>query len=429
MNLIIDFHTHSHFSRATSKDCTLEGLYKWGKIKGINVIGTGDFTHPAWFTELQEKLESVEDGLWKLRDDIAQEIDKDLPESVRNNIIRFVLTVEISNIYSKYGKVRKVHNVIIAPNFHTVQEINTQLSSIGNLRSDGRPILGLDSKELLNITLKTHPDNLFIPAHIWTPWFGMFGSKSGFDSLVETFDELTPEIKAIETGLSSDPYMNWRVKELQHIAITSHSDAHSPQKLGREATVMNCDLSYHDIVQGIKRNDSRLAGTIEFFPAEGKYHEDGHRSCNVHFTPAETKQHNGICPVCSKPVTIGVQYRVDELAQSTLSTKIQHTKTVEYIIPLIEILAEMNGVKSATKSVQHEYEKIYSTLGNEFSVLRTLSIDDIESQGFPELAHTIQRMRIGDVYIESGYDGVYGTVRLFSHENERNNLQQRLPLL
>lgn len=429
MNLIVDLHIHSHYSRATSKDCTLEGLYKWGKIKGINIIGTGDFTHPAWFAEINEKLEPAESGLYKLREDIATEIDKTLPESIKTNLIRFVLTVEISNIYGKNGKIRKLHNLVIVPNFEVAADINKQLSQIGNLKSDGRPILGLDSKELLKITLNSHRDSFFIPAHIWTPWFGMFGSKSGFDSIQEAFEELAPEIKAIETGLSSDPFMNWRVQELENIAITSHSDAHSPQKLGREATVMNCDLSYEEIINGIKTNDHRLQGTIEFFPAEGKYSQDGHRACNIHFSPTETKKHNGICPVCKKTLTVGVEYRVEELSYQPISFESKSNKSVEYIIPLIEILSEMNGVKSITKKVQQEYERIFSTLGNEFDILRTISTDEIRMHGFMELAHVIAKIRNGDVHIEPGYDGVYGKITLFPTQTEKKQSQNQMTLL
>lgn len=429
MEYIVDLHIHSHYSRATSKNSTLEGLYRWGKIKGINVIGTGDFTHPDWFAEIHEKLEPAELGLYKLKEDIAKPIDKMLPESVRNNVIRFILTVEISNIYSKNGKVRKLHNLVIVPNFESASEINAQLDRIGNLKADGRPILGMDSKELLRITIQTNPDNLFIPAHIWTPWFGMFGSKSGFDSIAEAFEELAPEVKAIETGLSSDPFMNWKIKELENIAITSHSDGHSPQKLGREATIMNCELNYHDIIGGIKANDQRLQGTIEFFPAEGKYHYDGHRVCNIRFSPAETKQHNGICPVCLKPLTVGVEYRVEELADQPADFIQKNPKSVEYIIPLIEIIAEIKGMGTGSKTVIAEYEKVYATLGNEFDILRKLPIEEIQKNGFSELAKTIDRMRKKDVRIEPGYDGVYGTIKLFADKTERETLHDQLSLI
>jgi len=347
MQLIVDLHIHSHYSRATSKDMNIESLYKWGKIKGINIIGTGDFTHPLWFKELQDKLEPAEKGLFKLKDEFAKEIDATLPESIRKNLIRFVLTVEISNIYSKNEKVRKVHNLLIAPSFEAVSQISTRLSEIGNLKADGRPILGLDSKKLLQISLETDPDNFFIPAHIWTPWFAMFGSKSGFDSIEEAFEELASEIKAIETGLSSDPFMNWRLKELQKVTVISNSDAHSAAKLGREATVVDCELSYKEIIDAIKTNDERMVGTIEFYPEEGKYHYDGHRLCNVRLRPDETKKIGGICPKCGKPLVIGVDHRVSDLSDFALDYKPDNHKQVEYIIPLAEMIAEAKGLKNS----------------------------------------------------------------------------------
>lgn len=429
MELIIDLHTHSHYSRATSQESTLEGLYKWGKIKGINVIGSGDFTHPAWFTEIREKLEKAEPGLFKLKSQYTQDIDASLPASLRDKEIRFILTVEISNIYSKNNKVRKLHNLVVAPSFEAVSIINTHLERIGNLKADGRPILGLDSKELLKIALQADPNTLFIPAHIWTPWFAMFGSKSGFDSIEETFEELTPEIKAIETGLSSDPFMNWRIDELQNITIMSNSDAHSPPKLGREATVLNCSLDYFDIIAAIKSNDQRVIGTIEFFPEEGKYHYDGHRVCGVRLTPQETKKHQGICPVCHKPLTLGVNYRVNELANHPPDYQPQGHKLVEYIIPLIEIIAELQGRPPTSKLVWEIYEKVYRTFGPEFDILRKVPIDNIKQAGFADLAYGLNRMRKKDVHIEPGYDGVYGVIKLFANQKEREERSGQMSLL
>lgn len=417
--LVVDLHIHSHFSRATSKDATLEGLYKWGKIKGIAVIGTGDFTHPAWISELQEKLDPAEEGLYVLKKNIADKIDAELPDSVRKNLIRFILTVEISTIYSKKGKVRKLHNLIIVPSFKVAEQINTRLEKIGNLKADGRPILGLDSKELLKISLDKSPDALFVPAHIWTPWFSMFGSKSGFDSINDAFEELTPEIRAIETGLSSDPFMNWRVEELQKVTIISNSDAHSPQKLGREATVIVSNINYKDIIGAIKTNDERLIGTIEFFPQEGKYHFDGHRLCNIRFTPQETKERNGICPKCRKPLTIGVDYRVGELARYDEGYKPKKHKRVEYIIPLVEILAEVRGSSATSKAVIAMYQSVIASFGNEFELLRNISIDHIAKEGFADLSYAINLMRKGSIHIEPGYDGVFGVIKVFKDKNDR----------
>lgn len=427
---VVDLHVHSHFSRATSKNCDLEGLYRWGKLKGINIIGTGDFTHPEWFAEIQSKLVPAESGLMQLRHDLAVEIDQSLPETVRANIIRFVPSVEIATIYKKGDLVRKLHQLVIMPNFEAVSELNARLEKIGNLKADGRPILGLDSKELLRHALQSSPDALYIPAHIWTPWFGMFGSKSGFDSIEEAFEELAPEIKAIETGLSSDPSMNWRVANLDGRAVTSHSDAHSPQKLGREATVVKSNLSYNDIIGAIKQNDERLIGTIEFFPEEGKYHMDGHRDCNVRFTPQQTKAHNGLCPECSKPLVVGVHNRLESLASRPEDYRPANFKQTEYIIPLAEILAELNGTKSSTgKVVTNQFHEVIGQLGDEFNLLRNVHPDEVHAAGYPLLAHAITKLRAGDVVRDPGYDGIFGTIKVFKDPIERVAVTNQLSLL
>jgi len=430
--LIVDLHTHSHFSRATSKNADLSGLYYWGKLKGINVIGTGDFTHPEWFAELRENLEPAEPGLFRLKPEIADEVDKTLPETVRGNILRFILTVEIATIYSKGGKVRKLHQLLIAPSFTAVSEINARLERIGNLKADGRPILGLDSKELLRHTLEADSNAFYIPAHIWTPWFGLFGSKSGFDTIQEAYEDLAPEIRAIETGLSSDPSMNRRIQNLDGISITSHSDAHSPQKLGREATVVKADLTYDAVIGALRTNDERLVGTVEFFPEEGKYHYDGHRACNVRFTPEETKAHDGICPVCNKPVVVGVDYRISELADPNRAAGFEpgDGKRVEYIIPLPEILAELHGTKSVSSvKVVADYERAYRQLGDEFSILRNVPIEQINDAGFPALALAIERMRRREVVLDPGFDGVFGVIRVFKDTAERLETMNQLSLL
>lgn len=427
MERVLDLHIHSHFSRATSKDCDFEHLYYWGKLKGINLIGTGDFTHPQWFEEMRAKLVPAEGGLYKLRDDVAAEIDKTLPESVRHNPIRFIPTVEIATIYKKLDKVRKLHQLIVAPSFEAVSVINARLERIGNLKSDGRPILGLDSKELLKIALEADPRSFYIPAHIWTPWFGMFGSKSGFDSIQECFDELAPHIKAIETGLSSDPAMNRQVKNLDSVSITSNSDAHSPQKLGREATLVTAELDYDDIIGALKTNDDRLAGTIEFYPEEGKYHADGHRACNVRFTPEQTKAVGGICPVCSKPLVVGVLNRLSELAAGAQPTP--HPKKAEHIIPLAEVIAELKGTVSASgKGVMSQYHQVLGKLGDEFAVLRSVPIEAIKEAGFPLLALAIERLRSGNVVRDPGYDGIYGTIKVFKNPDERQASVDQLAL-
>jgi uncharacterized protein (TIGR00375 family) len=424
MELIVDLHTHSHYSRATSPTCTLEELHKWGKIKGINIIGTGDFTHPLWFKELQQKLQPAEPGLLKLKEPIAKNIDNSLSGSIKDSFIRFVLTTEVSTIYSKGGKVRKLHQLIIVPSLKIAAQINAELGKIGNLSADGRHILGMDSKDLLKVVLDIEKENFYVPAHIWTPWFGMFGSKSGFDSIEEAFEEYAPYVKAIETGFSSDPFMNWRVDKLQNVSLISNSDAHSPSKLGREATILQCEPDYFEIINGIKTNDKRLKGTIEFFPQEGKYHLDGHRACNVVFTPEQTKELKGICPVCHRPLTIGVEYRVDQLASRPESYRPKNHKSVEYIVPLIEIISQLRNVGVNSKKVKTEYEKVYSTLGNEFSILRKTPIQEIENNGFSELAYAVDKLRKKEVKIQPGYDGVYGVVDVFGKQRSKNESNQ-----
>ena len=331
MRLIADLHIHSHFSRATSPNLTFEHLTRWAQLKGIHVVGTGDVAHPGWLAEMREKLVPAEEGLFRLRDDLAAAVQREVPPACHAPV-RFLLGGEISNIYKRGGQTRKVHNVVFAPSFEAVERLQARLERIGNIRSDGRPILGLDSRDLLEIVLDTDPACHLIPAHIWTPWFSLLGSKSGFDSVAECFADLTPHIFALETGLSSDPPMNWRVSGLDRYTLISNSDAHSPEKLGREATLFDCELAYGALFEALqyagrlpspahgRGGRASLAwgegylGTIEFFPEEGKYHFDGHRACGIVWDPPTTRAHNVICPVCGKPVTVGVMHRVEALA-------------------------------------------------------------------------------------------------------------------
>ncbi len=424
-NFVADFHLHSHYSRATSKDMDLLGLYRWGKIKGINVIGTGDFTHPQWFNQLQTQLEPTDNGLYQLKPELAAEVDPSIPASCRSNPLYFVLTSEISNIYKKHDQVRKLHNVIVAPDFESVAKINARLMSIGNLHADGRPILGLDSQELLKISLEVNDQNIFIPAHIWTPWFAMFGSKSGFNSLSEAFGDLAPYIYAVETGLSSDPAMNWRLSQLDNVLLMSNSDAHSPRNLGREANVFSCEISYQEIWSAIKTKDRRFAGTIEFFPEEGKYHYDGHRSCTVSLNPEETRRVKGICPVCQQPLVLGVDYRVSELADRPVGFEPAHHKQVEYIVPLAQMISEIKQVSSVmSKAVLSEYDLVINQLGDEFSILRQVPTEDIGAAGWPLLARAVEKMRQQDLFIKPGYDGVYGVVQIFKPGEMETDQQQ-----
>src|SRR5512143_1895012 len=345
MRFIADLHVHSHYSRATSKDMSPESIWKWAQLKGVTVIGTGDFTHPGWLKELSEKLDPTGHGLFKLK---KEYLTDDVPESCKADVY-FILSAELSCIYSKHGKTRKVHSIILAPDFASAARLNLALSKIGNLNADGRPILGLGAKELLEITLDISSDNLYIPAHAWTPHFSVFGAASGFDSLHECFEHLTPHILAIETGLSSDPSMNWRLSDLDRITLISNSDAHSPSKIGREANILQSAISFKGIADAIKTRRGFL-GTIEFFPGEGKYHYDGHRTCGVSLSPQETVRHNYLCPVCGKKVTVGVMHRVEKLADRENGYKPAGSPDFYSVIPLPEIIGEAlkKGVTSKT---------------------------------------------------------------------------------
>jgi DNA helicase-2/ATP-dependent DNA helicase PcrA len=314
MRHFADLHIHSRFSRATSSSLTPEQLWLWAQIKGVQVVATGDCIHPGWYAELSEKLSPCGDGFFQLKKEYAAMVEEQVPAACRGPV-RFILSTEISDIYKRDGKVRKVHNVLYMPDFATLEKLQAKLEAIGNIRSDGRPILGLDSRDLLEIMLSCNPDAFLIPAHIWTPWFSVLGSKSGFDAIEECYGDLTRYIYALETGLSSDPLMNWRLSRLDNFVLVSNSDAHSPSKLGRESNIFDTDLTYAGILGALRDpQDKGLAGTIEFFPEEGKYHFDGHRKCKTRMHPRDTLKNKGLCPVCGKPVTVGVMARVEELA-------------------------------------------------------------------------------------------------------------------
>ena len=417
MRFIADFHIHSRYSRATSKDMLPENIWKWAQLKGITVIGTGDFTHPEWFKELREKIESAENGLFRFKKEFRTD---DVPDLCRADVF-FILSAEISCIYSKKGKVRKIHSIVFVPDFATAARINAVLSKIGNLSSDGRPILGLDSKELLKIILDVSNEAMLVPAHAWTPHFSVFGAGSGFDSLKECFEELTSYIYAIETGLSSDPLMNWRLSSLDHITLISNSDAHSPAKLGREANIFDTEISYKAMMDAIKTK-SGFWGTIEFFPEEGKYHYDGHRMCGISLSPKETIKHNYLCPVCGKKVTVGVMHRVEKLADRTDGFRPEGAPLYYSIIPLAEIIAETLKVGVHSKAVEAEYVKLLKGLGNEFRILMDSSLSDIASVGSPMLSEAISRVRSGNVHIAPGFDGEYGKIRIFE-EVERKEIK------
>jgi uncharacterized protein (TIGR00375 family) len=417
MKFAADLHIHSKYSRATSAQMDLESLDRWAKIKGIKVMGTGDFTHPIWFKELKDHLEPAEPGLFKLKN--------------ASGSTRFLLSAEISCIYSKAGSVRKVHIVILAPSFEAAQKINVQLGWVGNLMADGRPILGLDAKELAKIALEASEHCLVIPGHAMTPWFGVFGSKSGFDSLQECFEELTPQIYAVETGLSADPAMLWRIPDGQRVALISNSDAHSPQKIGREVNVFDADLSYFAIEEAIKTKDPRkFLYTIEFFPEEGKYHYDGHRLCNVSLSPQESKKNNNLCPVCGQALTIGVLNRIQELATKPEGYKPEGAIPFKSLVPLQEVIADALGVMVGAKQVAIEYNNLIKAFSSEFGVLLGPNLNELQNTTQPRIAQGIVNVREGKVSAIAGYDGVFGKIKVFGAEPETNQspatLQKKL---
>jgi uncharacterized protein (TIGR00375 family) len=423
MRFMADLHVHSHYSRATSKDMSPEGIGKWAQLKGITVIGTGDFTHPGWLKELDAKLEPTGNGLFTLK---KEHRTSDVPGACKADVY-FILSAEISCIYSKNGKTRKVHAIVLAPDVAAAARLNLALSKIGNLNADGRPILGLDAKELLKITLDAIPDAMYVPAHAWTPHFSVFGAASGFDSLEECYEDLAPHIHAIETGLSSDPPMNWRLSALDRITLVSNSDAHSAAKIGREANILDTRISYPAMMDAIKTRKGFL-GTIEFFPEEGKYHYDGHRDCGVSLSPRETVHHGHLCPVCGKKLTVGVMHRVEKLADREQGFKPANAPAFTSIIPLPEIIAEGLQCGVNTKKVDALYFSLLEKLGNEFNILMDVSLEDIEHAGSPLLREAILRMRAGAVHIAPGYDGEYGKVRIFE-EVERKEIKGQMRLL
>lgn len=405
---IADLHIHSRYSRATSKDGSPEQLDLWARKKGIQIVGTGDFTHPAWREELKEKLEPAEDGLYTLKKEYRIE-DASARTAMQP---RFVITGEISSIYKKNGKVRKVHSLILLPGLENAEILSRKLETIGNIHSDGRPILGLDCRDLLEITLEQNLHSIFVPAHIWTPHFSLFGAFSGFDSTEECFGDLTPHIHAMETGLSSDPPMNWRISGLDRYNLISNSDAHSPAKLGREANLFDIELSYSGIEGAIQRGLG-LSGTLEFFPEEGKYHYDGHRKCNLCLSPREAEACRGICLVCGKKLTIGVSHRVEQLADREEGYVPEGAKAFESLVPLPEVIGASIGHSSSGRKVQEEYCRMLKTLGAEFDILRKVPLEDIRKVSGRLVAEGIGRLRDKKVDRLPGFDGEYGTIRLF----------------
>jgi DNA helicase II / ATP-dependent DNA helicase PcrA len=406
-----DLHIHSRFSRACSRDCDLEHLAWWARRKGITVVGTGDFTHPGWADELKESLIPAEPGLFRLRQEAEDELSRSTPASCRTEV-RFMLSTEISTIYRGGDRTRKVHHLLYAPTFEAADRITRALAKIGNLASDGRPILGLDSRHLLEITLDGGPGCYLIPAHAWTPWFAVLGSKSGFDVVADCYGDLAGEVFAIETGLSSDPPMNWRCSSLDGYRLVSNSDAHSPPMLGREATTFDVRLDYFAMAGALRTGDG-LAGTIEFYPEEGKYHLDGHRKCGVRFEPAQSREHEGACPECGKPLTIGVLHRVTELADRPVGFRPPGAPGFTNLVQLPQIVGEIMAAGPKSKKVGHEVGRLVATLGPELGILTEADPDDLRRAGGSLLAEAVSRLRRGEVRREAGFDGEYGVVALF----------------
>lgn len=412
---IADLHIHSKYSRATSRDCVPQRLDWWARRKGLGLIGTGDFTHPAWREELREACVPAGDGLYTLRESCR--IREGAPDG-EAAAPRFILSGEISSIYKKNGRVRKVHNVILLPSLEDAQALAQRLELVGNLHSDGRPILGLDSRDLLEITLEVCPQAVFIPAHIWTPHFSLFGAYSGFDRIEECFEDLTPYIHAVETGLSSDPPMNWRLSALDGYTLVSNSDAHSPSRLAREANLLDTELSYPAVKRALETGRTGgFRGTIEFFPEEGKYHYDGHRNCRVCLRPSDTVRAGGICPVCGRKLTVGVLHRVEELADRPEGYRPEHPAPFESLVPLDEVVGASTGCSASGVRVQRQVEQLLHSLGPELSILREVPLEDIERQGGPLVAEGIRRLREGRVDRTPGYDGAYGKIGLLSRED------------
>ncbi len=425
MKQILDLHIHSKYSRACSPLLDLEHIDLYSAIKGVNIVATGDFTYPQWFLDIENKLVEIDNsGLFKLKDEFKIK-DNDFYGVVADT--KFILGTELALVYKFNGKVRRLHIVVLAPNLKAVKKLNEYLDKKYNIRSDGRPILGMSAQDLCEICFSIDDNFMIIPAHAWTPWFAVFGSKSGFDSLEECFGKWTPRIKAIETGLSSDPEMNWRLSQLDKITLISNSDAHSLPNLGREANVFDLkDFTYQEIKKIIEEKDrKRFLFTIEFYPEEGMYHFDGHRSCGISFSPKETKKYQGICPVCKKPLTIGVSYRVDELADRELGFKPKNAIPFVKLIELDKIIADSLGIKSRqSKRVQNEYKKIINKLGNELDILLSLSYEKIQKIAGEKITEGIKRVREGKLIIKPGFDGEYGKIKIFSEEERE--LQKKL---
>lgn len=409
MRFVVDFHIHSRYSRATSKDMDIPTLSKIAKMKGIDVLGTGDFTHHLWLEELKRDLEPDDQGLFY------------------HNSTCFILTAEVCNIYSKKDRLRKIHNIIIAPNFKVVDEINHVLARFGKLSADGRPILKLDAEELVKIIMDISEDCLVVPGHIWTPWFSLFGANSGFDSIEECFGSQTENIYALETGLSSDPAMNWRWSKLDRYRLISNSDSHSPSRIGREANIFDTELDYGHIINVLKgKGEGKFLMTVEFFPEEGKYHYDGHRNCGICFAPDVSRKNNNRCPKCGRPLTVGVMHRVENLSDRPAGFVPSGAVPFKNLIPLDEIIASGLKMGVNTAAVKKEYDRLIQELGSEFDILLNVPEEELQEKIPEVIAEGIIRVRQGKVSILPGYDGEYGQIKIFGDEEQTQQTQLNL---
>ncbi|TET77561.1 MAG: DNA helicase UvrD [Candidatus Cloacimonadota bacterium] len=406
MKFFADLHIHSKYSRATSSQMDLEGISEMAKLKGIKLMGTGDFTHPIWFATLKENISTIGNGLFMF------------------NNIYFILTCEVSNIYVKNGKLRKIHNIIITPSLDSAEKVADFLSRYGKTESDGRPIISLDSDRMFERIMEIDERNYLIAAHVWTPWFSLFGSKSGFDSIEECFGEHSQKILALETGLSSDPEMNWMWSKIDNFTLVSNSDAHSPANIGREANCFDCEMDYDTITHVIKEgNTDKFLFTIEFFPEEGKYHFDGHRKCDISMHPNEAKSKENICPRCGRPLTIGVLHRVMELSDRDFGYKPEGKIPFKKVVPLMEIIALAVEHGKGTKTVERKYRELISRLGTEFEILLDVEYEDIKKVTDRSIADGILKVRKGEVEVKAGYDGVFGDVSILGSKEEKEQLE------
>ena len=393
---IADFHIHSRYSRACSKDLTVDELAKWAKLKGVGLLGTGDFTHPLWLQELKDTLRETEGGLFERQG------------------VQFMLTSEVNTLFYKDGRAHQIHHLLLAPSVAVVERINQELEAFGSLSLDGRPTLRLEASRLVELVRGADPRCAVIPAHAWTPWFAIFGSTSGFDTVEECFEDQAKHIFALETGLSSDPAMNWRVKSLDRYTLISNSDAHSARRIGREANAFDCAMTYDAVVSAIRTKDrTKFLFTIEFFPEEGKYHLDGHRACRVRWAPAETKRHNFRCSICGKKVTVGVMHRVEALANRPEGFEPEGAIPFKRLVPLEELVADAMQANVGTQAVERAYQNLLYKCGTELDVLLNASEDALRAATSPLLAEGILRMRRGEVVVEPGFDGEYGKVKVF----------------